>query len=89
MSPTKEVPRTTDAFAALVRQARTRRGWSQQQLADHAGVSRTTVIRFESGTTERPDPCTFQAFRAALGFDQYDGLRALGYLITEEAPVAA
>jgi transcriptional regulator with XRE-family HTH domain len=36
-------------FGRLVRLARIRRGWRQQDLADRAGVSRSTVSRIERG----------------------------------------
>ncbi len=36
-------------IARRVRAARTARGWSQGELADHAGVSRPTVARVEAG----------------------------------------
>lgn len=36
-----------------VREAREARGWSQQKLADEAGVSQTTIDKIEQGTTKR------------------------------------
>ena len=39
----------------LLRAARHRKGWSQQQLADFAAISVATVVRAESGRTPRID----------------------------------
>jgi|GEM_PF-568293 transcriptional regulator with XRE-family HTH domain len=41
--------RTSAEVGALARAARTARGWSQEQAADAAGVSRRFVTRLESG----------------------------------------
>jgi putative transcriptional regulator len=41
---------------------RTRRGWTQQELADRVGVSRQTVISLERG---RYNPSITLAFRLA------------------------
>lgn len=37
-----------EAFAAELRAARARRGYTQQELADRAGLSRVTVARLET-----------------------------------------
>ena len=39
----------------LLRTARLRRGWTQQQLADFAGLSLSTVERAEKGESIRVD----------------------------------
>lgn len=44
---------------------RKERAWSQQQLADHLGVSRQTIISIEKG---RFDPSLPLAFRIAEAF---------------------
>lgn len=36
-------------FGVAIRQARKKLGWSQEQLAQKAGVSRPTVARVETG----------------------------------------
>lgn len=42
-------PSPMDEIAREVRDARTALGWSQHELAEHAGVSRPTVARTEAG----------------------------------------
>ena len=41
--------RTVLELGAAVRERRERVGWSQQSLADAAGVTREWVVRFEGG----------------------------------------
>lgn len=38
-----------DKIATEVRQMRQRRGWSQEELATHTGLSRPTIARIERG----------------------------------------
>ena len=45
---------------------RTHKGWTQQDLADRAGVSRQTIISLERG---RYNPSITLAFRLARQFD--------------------
>jgi putative transcriptional regulator len=46
-------------------EARTAKGWTQQQLADRVGASRQTVISLERG---RYNPSIILAFRLARTF---------------------
>ncbi len=74
-----------DTFAANVRAERARRRWSQQELADRAGLSRTTIGALEVGTrrvTADHIPALCRAFglplaEMARGADAED-LAALG-----------
>ncbi|MFN4002645.1 helix-turn-helix domain-containing protein [Microcella sp.] len=52
-------------IARRVRALRTARGWSQLELAEHAGVSRPSVARVEAG--EDVNTGTLRALCAALG----------------------
>src|SRR6266581_5198507 len=47
--------RPTSMRNALLRTERLRRGWTQQQLADFAGISLSTVERAEKGESIRVD----------------------------------
>lgn len=42
-------------FAEVLSAAREERGWSQQDLADHLGVSQPTVVRWSTGYTTPSD----------------------------------
>jgi transcriptional regulator with XRE-family HTH domain len=42
--------RLSDVIAANVRAERARRRWSQQELADRSGLSRSTIADLEIGT---------------------------------------
>ena len=42
--------RPSDVFRQRVVEARKRRGWSQAELAELLGVSRSSVTTFENGT---------------------------------------
>lgn len=48
-----------------IRKARLERGWSQQQLAEAAGLSRPTVARVEGG--EDVSTATLEKVAATLG----------------------
>ena len=41
-------------FGARLKQLRERRGWSQQELAEHAGIPYMTVWRIEAGKHQYP-----------------------------------
>src|SRR5262245_28256266 len=47
-------PQTNREFGELVRQRRTRRGWTTRQLADEVGVKNPTISRLERGASPRP-----------------------------------
>lgn len=48
--------------------ARTRRGWSQERLAEKAGTTQATVSRLERGE-RRPSVALLRELADALGFD--------------------
>ena len=72
------------ALATLLSTARHQAGLSQQQLADRAGVERTTVIRFESGTAARPEGATLRLLCTALDIRYLDALVALSAVSSED-----
>ncbi|UKA77679.1 helix-turn-helix domain-containing protein [Arthrobacter sp. FW306-07-I] len=45
----KEKSHTAAGLAEAIREARHQRGWSQETLAEQAGVSRPTIARVEAG----------------------------------------
>lgn len=48
MVPTPEQTELPD-FGKIIRDARTTKGWSQDELAERAGLSRPTIARAERG----------------------------------------
>lgn len=67
---------TTPPLRCTVRDARARRGWSQQQLADRAGLSRAGVSAIETG---RLAPSTAAALALAAALDvRVEDLFSLG-----------
>lgn len=68
-----------DDIAAKVRTARKDAGLSREQLAGHLGVSLSTVVRLETGRTQRITLATLALVAAATN-------RPLSYFID---PVAA
>lgn len=81
--PSQNSPRG-ERFAQFIKEARTQAGIPQDTLADRAGVNRTTVIRWESGAAERPDPEQVRRVCEVLGVDARWAAVALGYLTAEE-----
>lgn len=72
------------AFAELIRAARKAAGLSQDEVAEAADVSRTTIIRWESGDATRPDSDQVRRVCAVIGLDPRRAAIALGYLTAEE-----
>ncbi|MBO3736594.1 helix-turn-helix domain-containing protein [Actinoplanes flavus] len=85
----KEAPREGHAsagerFAALIRRARKEAGVSQEDLSEATGISRSQLIRWESGKVERPEPEAVRAVCSALEIDPREAAVALGYLTHDE-----
>jgi transcriptional regulator with XRE-family HTH domain len=55
-------------LADTIREARVLIGWSQRELADHAGTSQSTICRFESGRWAHVDLLVVERVLAVLGF---------------------
>lgn len=64
----------SSAVVALIKQARQEMGWSQETLAQKAGVSRTGVTMVENGD-RRPTLYFCHALAKALGRDLSEFLR--------------
>lgn len=71
-------------LASTLLSARALRGWTQQDLADAARVSRQTIIRYESGKASNPEADPLRRVCHALDLDIRDVLVDLGYVTREE-----
>lgn len=78
-----------EAFAALIRDARRRRGMTQEDLHAASGVSRATLSRWERSLAESPDAEHVRAVCAILGIDPRQAALTLGYLGPEDVEPAA
>jgi transcriptional regulator with XRE-family HTH domain len=67
-------------LATLIVNARHAKGWTQQDLAEEAGISRPTVNRYEQGKTTTPDPGVVWPVTRALGLDPRRVAVLLGYV---------
>jgi len=75
-------------FAVLISDARSRAGMTQEQLVDVSGVTRQTIIRYESGRAVNPKPLDVRAVCLALGLHPREAAIALGYCTREEMGAA-
>ncbi len=48
------------SLADLIRSGRIRKGWNQAELAEKAGVSRTTLVQLERGSVQEPHAMTLK-----------------------------
>ena len=69
----------------LLREARERSGWSQEEVAERVGVSRTIVSRWENGVLTPQVPDQVNALCAALPISIEELLRAMGVNIVPSA----
>lgn len=53
-------------LAELIRLGRIRKGWNQAELADQAGIARTTVVQLERGTIQEPQARTLSKLQDVL-----------------------
>lgn len=68
---------TDTPLGALVAAQRKRKGWTQQRLAERAGVTQVTIARLERGDCD-PRLSTVQGIADALGHDTSSFLRFAG-----------
>lgn len=76
-------------FAALIKNARRAKGWTQETLAEQSDVDRQTIIRYESGRAVNPDPEQVRRVCLALDLDPREAPIALGYFTREEMGLPA
>src|SRR5258707_307749 len=67
----RQRPMAEEPPGQRIRQARRRRGWSQERFAEEVGVSYRTVIRWEN-TGEIPRPDSQQRLRELFGLREQD-----------------
>lgn len=60
---------SSPAIAALIRAGRVRKGWNQEDLAQRAGVSRTTLHHLERGAVQKPRATTLSRLGSVLDID--------------------
>lgn len=60
---------TPNSIASRVHRARTRKGWTRQQLAHESKLSISTVTSVEQGRRPNPSSQTISALAAALEVD--------------------
>lgn len=70
----------------LLHELRLRRGWTVEELAKQAGVSRTTLYYLERGETSRPRMGTLRKLSTALGDELLPLLTELAKLPPDQAP---
>ncbi|MBK8869609.1 MAG: helix-turn-helix transcriptional regulator [Elusimicrobia bacterium] len=71
MKKTGEIPqgiRSADLMGQVIRRWRKRRGWTQQRLAEEAGIRQETVSRVENGSSGTELNTVFRLC-AALGVE--------------------
>ena len=57
------------AISEVIRFYRAERDWTQQRLAEEAGIAATSVVRLEKGEIARPRVSTLKKLADALGID--------------------
>ena len=59
---------------------RTKKKWSQRELANKSGISNTEISRLESGKRTNPTPVTLHALADALKTEYCDLMKLAGYI---------
>lgn len=74
------------AIGALIRQLRDKRGWTQAQLANQAGITITCLSNLERGATHDPNIETIAGLAAAFGLQPSElDVRRLAEAVAEQA----
>lgn len=72
------------AFAALIRDKRLHLGLTQEDVFSTGVISKSTLVRWETGRAERPDPDQVRDLCVFLRIDPAEAAIALGYLRRED-----
>jgi transcriptional regulator with XRE-family HTH domain len=75
----------SDLISGLLRAGRIRKGWKQADLAEQAGVSRTTLIHLERGAVQEPRASTLNKLAQALELDPADLVAPRSVRVAEPA----
>lgn len=70
----------------LIRELRKKRGFTQRQLAQLAGISNTEVKRIEDGKRKQPSQEILKKLAKPLGISYEEILKAAGYYIPSSIP---
>jgi transcriptional regulator with XRE-family HTH domain len=60
------------AISEAIRFYRAERDWTQERLAEEAGIAATSVVRLENGGIARPRVSTLKKLADALGIDAHE-----------------
>jgi transcriptional regulator with XRE-family HTH domain len=69
-----------EALARRIRELRQVLGWTQQDLSDQSGLSRSYISRLEMGDIALPSSDRLRALAIALGTSTDDLLQAAGFI---------
>ncbi|WP_326562103.1 helix-turn-helix domain-containing protein [Micromonospora sp. NBC_01796] len=74
-----------EGFANLVHDARLRKGWTQQTLAERSGLPEDLIQAWEEGDLRGSEPTSrVRSVLVTLDIEPADALVALGYLTTDD-----
>jgi transcriptional regulator with XRE-family HTH domain len=63
------VEKVAESYGRMIARLRKERGWTQQDLADHAGVGKRTVQSIEAGESKKPQQAKVDAIARALDIE--------------------
>lgn len=78
-------PKTRETVGELIYRKRKEKGWSQQELADRAGISQRTVSGLERGTRKGTRSASLIPMLDALGIPHDEYALAAGWVQTRHA----
>ncbi len=70
----------------LIKELRKKRGFTQRQLAQLAGISNSEVKRIEDGVRKQPSQKVLKKLAKPLGIDYEELLKIAGYYISPVIP---
>lgn len=88
-SPKKPPRPAPSAIGRAIARLRHAKGWSQEKLAEEAGIGRVTIARLESGARQTGSPDTLRAIATALEvpiaavMGEAVGVEGIGHLIEQ------